>query len=93
MEEQDFKQIESMMTRVVGVFAEDFQHKLDLVVEGHQLLHSEIQELGRKTDERYDLVDFKFETLNTKIDAIATDLSAHRFDTEAHGKGWQVREE
>lgn len=27
-----------MMTRVVGVFAEDVQHKLDLLVEGQQSL-------------------------------------------------------
>jgi len=93
MEEQDLKQIEAMMTRVVGVFAEDFQHKLDLVVEGHQVLRSEIQNLGRKTDERFDLVDFKIDTLNLKIDAVTADLSAHRVDTEVHAKGWQVRED
>lgn len=42
MDEQDLKQIETMMVRVVGVFAEDVQHKLDLLVKGQQGLSERI---------------------------------------------------
>lgn len=37
-----------------------------------------------QTDDRFDLVDLKIETLNKKISAVAADLSAHRCDAEAH---------
>ena len=36
MNENDFGKIESMISRHVGTFADSIQHKLDLVVEGHQ---------------------------------------------------------
>lgn len=70
---------------------ERMESKLELVIEGHAALQSEIQALSRKTDERFDLVDFKIETLNKKIDAVAADLAAHRRDTEAHQVGYRVR--
>jgi len=58
------------------ILLEDIRGKFDLVLEGHEVLRSEIREIGRKTDERFDLVDFKIDTLNKKIDAVATDLKA-----------------
>ena len=57
------------------VILEDINSKFDLVLEGHQVLHDEILELGRKTDERFDLVDFKIDTLNEKIDTVDEKLS------------------
>ena len=74
------------------VILEQMNSKFDLVLEGHAVLRSEIRELGRKTDERFDLVDFKIDTLNKKIDAVAADLSAHRADTEAHHGAYRVME-
>jgi len=85
------------------VLLEDISSKFDLVLEGHEVLRSEIRELGRKTDERFDLVDFKIDTLNKKIDAVderlskkidagAVDLAAHRADTEAHHGMYRVKE-
>jgi 3-dehydroquinate dehydratase len=85
------------------VLLEDISSKFDLVLEGHEVLRSEVRELGRKTDERFDLVDFKIDTLNKKIDAVdeklskkidavATDLAAHRADTEAHHGMYRVKE-
>lgn len=82
---------------------EDINSKFDLILEGHDGLRGEIRELGRKTDERFDLVDFKIDTLNKKIDDVdsrlsqkidyvAAELQAHRTDTEVH-RGYQVREE
>lgn len=86
------------------VLLEDIRSKFDLVLEGHEALRGEIRELGRKTEERFDLVAFKIDTLNQKIDAVGSELkeeiravdanlSDHRRDTEAHGGMWQVREE
>ena len=49
--------------------------KFDLELEGHEVLRSEIRELSRKTDERFDLVDFKIETLNQKINTVEERLS------------------
>jgi uncharacterized protein (UPF0335 family) len=75
------------------VILERMESKIELVVEGHEVLRVEIQALAQKTEERFDLVDFKINTLNQKIDNVADDLKAHRFDTEAHQKGYRVREE
>lgn len=74
------------------VILEQMNGKFDLVLEGHAMLRNEILELSRKTDERFDLVDFKIDTLNKKIDAVAADLSAHRADTEAHPGVYRVME-
>lgn len=96
------------------VILERMESKLELVAEGHEVLRSEIQALAKKTDERFDLVDFKINTLNQKIDKVsselnqkidnvaselnqkidnvAADLKAHRRDTEAHPRGYRVRE-
>lgn len=71
---------------------EDINGKFDLILEGHTGLREEIRELGRKTDERFDLVDFKIDVLNKKIDGVATELQAHRADTEAHRGVYGVRE-
>ena len=72
---------------------EDINGKFDLLLEGHEGLREEIRELGRKADERFDLVDFKIDTLNKKIDSVATELKAHRADTEAHRGVYGVRED
>jgi len=85
------KQNEEFKT-FVGVLMENTDHKIALVAESHQVLHEEIKALGRKTDERFDLVDFKIDTLNDKIDGVATDLKAHRKDTEAHHNVYCVKE-
>lgn len=84
------------------ILPEDICSKFDLVLEGHEVLRGEIRELGRKTDDRFDLVDL-IETLNkkidavdekltNKIDAVAADLSAHRADSEAHHGVYRVEE-
>jgi hypothetical protein len=54
---------------------EDINSKFDLLLEGHEGLRGEIRELGRKTDERFDLVDFKIGILNKKIDGVDAKLS------------------
>lgn len=73
------------------IILESIDNKFQLVLEGHSSLANQISELRQETNERFDLVDFKFQVLNDKIDAVATDLQAHRADTEAHGgKGLYV---
>ena len=72
---------------------EDINGKFDLILEGHESLRGEIRDLGRKTDERFDLVDFKIDTLNEKIDGVAADLKSHRADTEVHRGVYGVRED
>jgi hypothetical protein len=54
---------------------EDINGKFDLILEGHESLRGEIRDLSRKTDERFDLVDFKIDTLNRKIDGVDERLS------------------
>ena len=85
------------------ILLEDMNSKFDLLIEGYQSLNGKIDSLSRKTDERFDLVDFKIDTLNkkinevderlgNKIDDVAADLKNHRADTEAHHGVWRVKE-
>ncbi|MBJ6752196.1 hypothetical protein JFN91_18420 [Geomonas sp. Red421] len=65
--------------RWLGIQGEEFQHKLDLVVEGHQMV-----------SEKLDWVE---SSLAGKIDAVAADLTAHRADTDAHHIIYRVKED
>ncbi len=71
--EQLFKtqaaELDEKFARHVTAISESFDHKIGLIADGHITLHQAIQDLARKTDERFDLVDFK-------IDAVAADLKA-----------------
>jgi hypothetical protein len=86
---------------------ESFQHKIDLVVEGHQMLAEKIDRVETRLDQRMDGLERKIcvvdnnltkkidsveVKLTKKIDAIATDLKAHRADTEAHTKIYKIKE-
>ena len=53
----------------------DIQGKFDLVLEGHGALHKEIRDTREELCEKINLVDFKVETLNQKIDGVRDDLS------------------
>ena len=101
MNEQFLQQIDELVTRRIGVFAEDVQHKLDLVIEGQQGLD---ERLGRvevsldRVEQRVTIlevkvshIDAKVDSLDAKVDAVAADLAAHRRDTEAH-RGYRVSE-
>ncbi len=101
MNEHDFSRIEKLLEkqteqfqRYIGVVKESFQHKLNLVVEGQQLLaekleaaRGELKEEIQKVDQRLTVVEARLEK---KIDALAADLCAHRKDTEAHGTVYRV---
>ena len=85
------------------ILLEDIKEKFDLVLEGHQSLRHDIKDMRQEMNERFELVDFKIETLNKKIDSVqetlskeidgvAKDLAAHRADTESHPKAYKVSE-
>jgi len=90
-----------MQKNHLEVILEDMNSKFDLVLEGHESIRGEIRDLAQRTAERFDLVDFKIDTLNQKIDAVdekltekidnvAVDLKGHRADTEAHHGEYRV---
>ncbi|WP_305047119.1 hypothetical protein [Geoalkalibacter sp.] len=70
----------------LAIQREDFQHKLDLVVEGHQALAEKLE--AARDELRADIA-----RVDKRVTAVAADLAAHRRDTEAHRKGWRVRED
>jgi len=74
------------------IILEDIRGKFDLVLEGHDVLRKEIKDTRVELCEKINLVDFKVEALNQKIDTIAADLTAHRRDTEAHPSVYKVKE-
>jgi len=103
MNSEDFKHLEQVIINFkeevkaefrhqIGIQSEHFQHNLDIVVEGHEVLRKEIRDTREELCEKINLVDFKVGFLNQKIDAVATDLAAHRRDTEAHPALYKVKE-
>ena len=59
MNENDFEKIDGMIARHVGVFADSIQHKLDIVVEGHQMLSEKIDHVEARLDKRMDCLEHK----------------------------------
>jgi len=87
-----------MIARHVGSFSDSIQHKLDLVVEGHQMLSEKIDRVEARLDTRIDCVVKKLDAVAaqgaatiSKLDAVASDLAAHRADTESHHPVYRVR--
>ena len=59
MNENDFEKIDGIIVRHVGVFADSIQHKLDIVVEGHQMLSEKIDHVEARLDKRMDCLEHK----------------------------------
>ena len=74
------------------IILEDIRGKFDLVLEGHDVLRKEIKDTRVELCEKINLVDFKVEALNQKLDVVAADITAHRRDTEAHPSVYKVKE-
>ena len=70
MNENDFEKIDGMIARHVGVFADSIQHKLDIVVEGHQMLPEKIDHVEARLDKR-------MECLEHKLVAVAAETSGN----------------
>jgi hypothetical protein len=58
-----------------------FQHKLDIVIEGHQMLAEKIDRMG-----------VRLERVENRRRRCCTVLAAYRADTEAHGPVYPVKE-
>jgi uncharacterized protein (UPF0335 family) len=89
MDERDLEKIEEIFKRHIGILSEDFQHKLDIVDEGHQMLSEKLDRM----DLRLERVEERLDKVETKLDGVAADLTAHRADTEIHRTGYQIRED
>jgi hypothetical protein len=74
------------------VLLEDIRSKFDLVLEGHEVLSSEIRDSRSELNTKHEHTVFLIEALNKKIDSVAADLAAHRKDTEAHHGVYRVKE-
>ena len=61
------------------ILLEDIREKFDLVLEGHDGLRKEIRDTREELCEKINLVDFKVETLNHKIDGVRDSLN-HKID-------------
>ncbi|MBM4333900.1 MAG: hypothetical protein FJ117_22240 [Deltaproteobacteria bacterium] len=57
------------------ILMEDIRGKFDLVLEGHDTLRQEIRDTREELCEKINLVDFKVETLNKKIDGVDANLN------------------
>jgi len=77
LNEQDFERIDGMIARHVGAFADSIQHKLDLVVEGHQMLSEKIDRVKTELEDKIGCV-------KTKLDAVAAQNTvAEKLDSAA----------
>ena len=65
----------SMEKDHLEILLEDIRGKFDLVLEGHDTLRKEIRGTREELCEKINLVDFKVETLNQKIDGVRDDLN------------------
>ena len=67
-----------MQKEHLEVILESVDSKFNLVLEGYAALDEKftrkIDDLAQITEERFDLVDFKIDTLNEKIDAVSADF-------------------
>jgi LPS O-antigen subunit length determinant protein (WzzB/FepE family) len=80
----DFK-VEALNQKIDNVH-DKLDQKIDNV---HDKLDRKIDNVHDKLDQKIDNVEAK---LSLKLDAVAADLKAHREDTEAHPKIYQVKE-
>ena len=93
MDEKDLRAIETLFEKqtaqfqgYLGIVEENFQHKLDLVVEGQQMLAERMDRLGVELKQEIRKVD-------QRVTSVAAEISAHRKDTEAHHGVYRVKEE
>ena len=64
----DFKEeVKAEFRHQIVIQSEHFQHKLDIVIEGHEVLRKEIQDTREELSEKIQFVDFKVETLSQEI--------------------------
>ena len=88
MSDQLLLQFDELLARRLGTIEESINGKLELLAEGQQMIV-----------ERMDRIEGRVETVERIVTehsgqllGLAADLTAHRRDTEAHGRGYLVSE-
>ncbi|MBI5440260.1 MAG: hypothetical protein HY900_03510 [Deltaproteobacteria bacterium] len=66
------------------ILLEDMRGKFDLVLEGHEVLRSEIQRAREESKERDDHLLFLLQTLDRKIESVDARLSAKIDSGDSH---------
>src|SRR6266567_386280 len=72
MDADDIKKIEEIFKHHIGVMSEDFQHKLDIVAEGHQMLGDKIDRMEERlggVEGRLERVELRLDRVESKVDA------------------------
>jgi len=91
-----FTELDQRFERHVKTISESFDLKIGFIADGQVILRREMHEIRDELKQDIALLDFKIETVNQhlsqKIDGVATDLKAHRADTEAHNGIYRVKE-
>ena len=88
----DDARIEELFKRSIGIISEDFQHKLNIVIDGQQLIGEKLERVAGEIKEDFSKLERQQIKVEVKIDALAKDLSAHSVDTEAHHGLYLVKE-
>jgi seryl-tRNA synthetase len=111
MNGEDFKRLEQIVFNFkeevkaefryqIGIQSEHFQHKLDIVVEGHQMLSEKIDRVEERQDKRMDCLEHKLDNVAAelgevkvkgnytaaKLDTVALKLDTVAADLTAHRK-------
>ena len=88
----DEARIEELFKRYIGIISEDFQHKLNIVIEGQQFLGEKLDRTAVEIKDDFGKLDKRLTKVEVKIDAVAKELAAHRADTEVHHGLYRVKE-
>lgn len=59
----------------LAIILESMDKQFQFILEGHSSLANQIADFKQETNECFDLVDFKFQVLNDKIDAVDKKLT------------------
>ena len=96
MDEYGLIKIETLFRPHIGILSGDFQHKLDIVAEGHEMLveklentRVELKEEIQKVGQRLTLAEAN---LSQKIEGISADLAVHCGDPEIHRTHYEISE-
>ena len=70
MDKEDIKEIEEIFVRHIGILSEDFQHKLDIVAEGHQMLSEKLDAVEGRLEKRIDGVESRLDRVESRLDRV-----------------------
>jgi vacuolar-type H+-ATPase subunit I/STV1 len=99
MDEKDRQFIETLFIKQteefkhhVSAVAENFDLKIGLIGEGHQMLSDKLERIEARIDHVDSKIDKVELVLTGRLNKIAADVAAHRADTEAHHGVYRVKE-